>query len=56
MMLELSDKELNLLKKILESHLSELRLEVAATKRGTSSLHEEEDSLVGLIKRLSALK
>ncbi|MGW8178033.1 MAG: hypothetical protein ACWGQW_04465 [bacterium] len=56
MVLELNARERDLLKKILESYLSELRLEVAATKRGTSSLHEEEDALVGLLKRMSELK
>ena len=35
MMMEIVDKERDLLKKILDSYLSELRLEVAATKRST---------------------
>ena len=42
MIMEVSTLERDLLKKLLDSQLSELRLEVAATKRGTSSLHEEE--------------
>jgi hypothetical protein len=56
MIIEVSQTERDLLKKILESYLSELRLEVAATKRGTSSLHEEEGLVGGLLKRVSELK
>ena len=56
MMLELVAKEQDLLKKILDSYLSELRLEVAATKRSTSSLHEEEELVKGLQKKVAELK
>lgn len=56
MMMEVSDTERVLLKKILDSYFSELRLEVAATKRGTSSLHEEEELVRGLQKKVSELK
>lgn len=56
MNLEVSAAEQDLLKKILDSYLSELRLEVAATKRSTSSLHEEEDLVKGLQKKVSELK
>jgi hypothetical protein len=56
MVIEVSAEERDLLKKILDSYLSELRLEIAATKRGTSSLHEEEGIVVGLLKRVSELK
>ncbi len=56
MMIDVSAAERDILKKIIDSYLSELRLEVAATKRGTSSLHEEEDLVKGLLNKLSALK
>ncbi len=56
MMIEMDTKERDLLKKILDSYLSELRLEVAATKRSTSSLHEEEEIVKGLQKKVAALQ
>ncbi len=56
MIIDLSAVEQDLLKKILDSYLSELRLEVAATKRGTSSLHDEEELVRGLQKKISELK
>lgn len=56
MIIEVSATERDLLKKILDSYLSELRLEVAATKRDTSSLHGEEDLVKGLLKKVSELK
>lgn len=55
MMMELSLAERDLLKRILESYLSELRHAVAATKRDTSNLHAEENLVKDLQKRLSAL-
>jgi len=55
MVLEVSAEERDLLRKILDSYLSELRLEVAATKRDTSSLHGEEDLVKGLQKKVSGL-
>ena len=39
MTIELSQSERVLLRKIFESYLSELRHTIAATKRGTSSMH-----------------
>lgn len=48
MTIELSAAERDLLKKILASYLSELRHTIAATKRGTSGLHAEEDMINGL--------
>lgn len=56
MLLELNAAERDLMKKIIDSFLSELRLEIAATKRSTSSLHEEEELLKGLQKKVSELK
>ncbi len=53
MNIELNAAEQEALKKILESYLSELRLEVAATKRDTSSLHVEEDVVKVLLKKVS---
>jgi len=53
MNIEINAIEQDLLKKILSSYLSELRLEVAATKRGTSSLHEEEGIVKGLQEKIS---
>lgn len=53
MSIDVSAAERELLKKILNSYLSELRLEIAATKRDTSSLHEEEKLVDGLIKKVS---
>ena len=55
MIMEVNATERDLLKKILDSQLSELRLEVAATKRGTSSLHEEEELIKALQKKVSGL-
>ena len=56
MMMELSLAERNLLEKILDSYLSELRQDIAATKRDTSSLHTEEDLIKGLQHKVSAAK
>ena len=55
MIMEVTAAERDLLKKILDSQLSELRLEVAATKRGTSSLHEEEELIKALQKKVASL-
>ena len=55
MIMEVNATERDLLKKILDSQLSELRLEVAATKRGTSSLHEEEEIIKALQKKVASL-
>jgi hypothetical protein len=56
MKLDLNVAERDLLKKVLDSYLSELRGEIAATKRETSSLHAEETLLKEVQKRLSELK
>jgi hypothetical protein len=53
MVIELSLAERELLKKILESYLSELRQAIAATKRNTSNLHGEEDLVKALQKKVS---
>ena len=52
MTIELSLAERDLLQKILASYLSELRYTIAATKRGTSGLHAEEDMIKGLQVRI----
>ena len=53
---EVSVTESELLKKVLDSYLSELRLEIRETKGDKKSLHEEEDLVKGLLKRASELK
>ena len=53
MIIELSVAERDLLKKILDSYLSELRGAIAATKRDTSSLHAEENVVKGLQKKVA---
>ena len=55
MMFEVSLAERDLLKKIHESYLSELRQAIAATKRDTSPLHAEENLVKELQKKVSAL-
>ncbi len=55
MMIEVSVPERDLLKKILDSYLSELRQAIAATKRNTSLLHAEEDMVRELQKKVSEL-
>lgn len=52
--LELSSPERELLKKVLDAYLSELRQAIAATKRHTGSLHAEEDMIKALRSRLAA--
>jgi len=53
MHIELNSAEQDLLSRVLGSYLSELRQTIAATKRGTSDLHEEEQLLKGLQARLA---
>jgi len=53
MMIELSVPERDLLKKILDSFVSELRQAIAATKRDTSPLHAEENLVKELQKKVS---
>ncbi len=55
MMMEMATKERDLFRNNLDSYLSELGLEVAATKRSTSSLHEEEEMVTGLQKKVAEL-
>jgi hypothetical protein len=51
MLMELSVVERDLIKRVLESHLSELRLEIRETKGDKSALHGEEDVVKALIKK-----
>jgi|WetSurMetagenome_2_1015567.scaffolds.fasta_scaffold351787_2 hypothetical protein len=53
MNIEVNDKERDVLKKAVESYLSETRLEVRETKGDKSGLHEEENLLRGILKKLS---
>ena len=52
MNIELNAAECDLLHKVIDTYLSELRQTIAATKRGTSTLHEEEELLKGLQTKL----
>ncbi len=56
MTIELSAAERNLLQKILESYLSELRQAIAATKRDTSPLHDEENLVKELQRKVAEAK
>ena len=51
MTFELSNIEIDLIKRVLESHLSELRLEIRETKGEKVALHGEEDLVKILIKK-----
>jgi len=51
MAIELSANEIVLLKKVLDSYLSELRLEIVETKHDKASLHEEEEVVKDSCKR-----
>jgi len=51
--IDVSAAEVDLLKKVLESYLSELRHEIAATKRDTAPLHGEESLVKQLQEKLS---
>lgn len=53
MILDLTVPERDLLKKILDSYLSELRNDIAATKRETASLHVEENLIKELQRKLA---
>jgi hypothetical protein len=53
MTIELSAAERGLLRKVLDSYLSELRQAIAATKRDTSPLHDEENLIKALQQKLS---
>ena len=54
MMIDLTVAERDLLRKVLDSYLSELRAEIAATKRDTGRLHDEEAMINELQRKLSA--
>jgi len=53
MPIDVSAAEKTLLKKIIESYLSELRLEIVETKHDKSALHEEETLVKGLLQKVS---
>ena len=53
MNIELNEVERALVKKTMESYLSELRLEIRETKGDKSTLHKEEELLKGLIQKVS---
>ena len=53
MAIDLDAKELNLLKRVLGSYLSELRGEIVSTKHDKQSLHEEEELIKSLLKKIS---
>ncbi len=55
MNIELNVAERDLLKRVLDSYLSELRLEIRETKGDKKSLHGEEDLIKELLKRISEL-
>lgn len=55
MQIELSVAERDALKKVLDSYLSELRVEIVSTKHGDkTSLHSEEGIIKGLLQKVSA--
>jgi len=53
MAIQLSSAERDLLKKILDSYLADLRQAIAATKRDTSALHAEESQVKELQRKVS---
>jgi len=53
MPIDVSAAEKTLLKKIIESYLSELRLEIVETKHDKSALHDEETLVKGLLQKVS---
>jgi len=53
MTIDLTIAERDLLKKILDSYLAELRHDIAATKRDTATLHAEESLINELQRRLA---
>ena len=56
MMIDVNPAQRDLLKKILDSYLSELRHEIAATKRETSPMHAEENLIKDLQQKLTQAK
>jgi hypothetical protein len=55
MTIQVNAAERELLLKILDSYLAELRQAIAATKRDTASLHAEEDLIRELRRKVSAV-
>jgi len=53
MTIDLTVAECDLLKKVLDSYLSELRAEIAATKRATRELHDEETMIEEVQRKLA---
>jgi hypothetical protein len=53
MAIDLDAKELSLLKRVLDSYLSELRGEIVSTKHNKESLHEEEELVKRILKKVS---
>lgn len=53
MTIDLTVPERDLLKKILDSYISELRHGIAATKRDTAALHAEENLINELQRKLA---
>ena len=53
MSIDLTVPECNLLRKVLDSYLSELRTDIAATKRDTGSMHSEEAMIKELPRKLA---
>lgn len=54
MTVDLTSEERDLILKIIETYLSELRHTIAATQVGTSDLHQEEDRIKALQHKLSS--
>jgi hypothetical protein len=54
MSIDLTLAECDLLRKVLDSYLSELRADIAATKRDTGRMHAEETMINELRRKLSA--
>jgi len=54
MTIDLTLAECDLLRKVLDSYLSELRTDIAATKRDTGRMHAEETMINELQRKLSA--
>lgn len=53
MTIDLTIAERDLLQKVLDSYLSELRADIAATKRDTASMHAEENAINELKRKLA---
>jgi hypothetical protein len=55
MNIEISTTERDVIKRVLTSYLSELRVEIRETKGDKTSLHEEENLIKRLLERLANL-